>query len=30
MMVMVSTKTLSAREPDQSARTKPIEMTSNR
>jgi hypothetical protein len=30
MIVMVSTNTLSARDPDQSARTKPIEMTSYR
>jgi hypothetical protein len=30
MIVMVSTKTLSAREPDQRASTKPSEMTSNR
>ncbi len=30
MIVMVSTKTLSAREPDQSASTKPSEMTSKR
>ena len=30
MIVMVSMKTLSAREPDQSASTKPTEMTSNR
>ena len=30
MIVIVSTKTLSAREPDHSARTKPIEMTSYR
>jgi hypothetical protein len=30
MIVMVSTKTLRAREPDHSASTKPSEMTSNR
>ena len=30
MIVMVSTKTLSAREPDHSASTKPSEITSNR
>ena len=30
MIVMVSTKTLSARDPDQSARMKPIEITSKR
>ncbi len=30
MIVMVSTKTLSARDPDQSASTKPSEITSKR